>query len=155
MNKYSHPLAATSVRVLEDWAMMMVEPGEVMPGECGGRVLVATVQFKGVVDGKVQIVASDEFARTLAANVLGISSDDESIGEYSVDSLKELGNILTGNFLTEDYGADNVFTLSMPSVCQKLAPEHLTSRDERIDFIFDADSCRIAITFSGVNGSAD
>lgn len=149
MNKYSHPLAITSVRVLEDWAMMMVEPSDVAPDSSSETLLVASVQFKGAVSGSVEVTATDEFARTLASNVLGISIDDEGISAYGIDSLKEFGNILTGNFLTEAYGSDTVFSLSIPIVSKK-ADDQTRSQvnDERLNFIFEADSCPVAITIS-------
>lgn len=51
---------------------------------------------------------------TLAANMLGLDSDDDLANERGEDSLKELLNVGCGNLLTELAGPDPVFDLEVP-----------------------------------------
>jgi CheY-specific phosphatase CheX len=127
--------------------MMMVEPvaGEFDTSAEG--VVIARVGFSGVIDGSVLISVVPEFSEVLAANVMGIERDDASIREYAEDSLRELGNILTGNFLTEAYGTDTVFTLGIPEIVKAAEVEISSNSDDRINFTFEADNCPIRISF--------
>ena len=65
--------------------------------------------------GTIGLVAPNELCVELAANILGMDSEDAD-DNYTYDAIKELTNILCGQFITSLFGEDMIFDLSPPSV---------------------------------------
>jgi len=81
--------------------------------DCGSSLLRARLQFQGSVSGELHLTAPADLCAVLAADVL--SEDADAIGrDESEDSLKELLNVIGGNWLTALYGDELVFALSAP-----------------------------------------
>lgn len=147
MNKVKEDIAQVLNRVLEDWAMMMVEPAE----EEGPQELfqddepcyVATLAFKGVVSGSYSAVCQREFADNLTANLVG---DEVGEDEFK-DALKELINVVSGNLLTAKWGEDTVFELSSPKV-DELSKEEALKVLCHHPFFLKGDDAPIAFTFN-------
>lgn len=103
-------------RILEEWALMMVDPSE------AGRnmfdeeapVYTAKIHFKGPVSGEYQIVCQRSFVETLVSNLLCEESPESMTEEQHLDALKEMANVVAGNLVTETYGKDDVYELSSP-----------------------------------------
>lgn len=112
-----NPLRITGVRVLEDWAMMLVDEvtqGETALFELSEPLYSVVVDVNGVVSGTLRIVAQKAFLATLTRNLLG--DEDSHSDEESRDAFREMGNVTAGNFITEAYGSDCVFELLSPRV---------------------------------------
>ena len=105
-----------AVKILEDWALMLVEPADDWKDEFDpeGLYFVGRLQFRGVVCGTYAVICQESFARCLAANLLG-GEDDINDGQMQ-DAVSEMTNVLSGNLLTSTYGEDTVFDLSSPTV---------------------------------------
>ncbi len=147
MTEAKKAIKEVSTRILEDWGMMMVEPGspEIGAFEQENPMLITSIEFKGVVGGKYTILCQQSFAEALSHNVLG--SDKEIATEDIEDALRELANILCGNMLTECYGSDVVFDLGRPELHHSEVKDISDQFNDRtVSFL--ADDCPVAFTFS-------
>ena len=140
-------IATVTARILEDWGMMMVDPLPVSPEVFQGsdKIMMATISFKGVVDGSYKVMCQQAFAEQLARNLLG--SDESATESEQHDALREMANVLCGNLLTECYGNDTIFDLSAPSVSTEdvasVAPQ-ISSRT----VCYSADGQPVVVNFS-------
>lgn len=110
-------LQNTGARVLEDWAMMLVDPAEdtkIFQSE--EPFYFGTVDFAGPKKGTVCIVVQDNFMDSLTKNLLGLEPAAQVTEADKQDALKEMSNVLTGNFLTEAFGNTDVFDVVLPLV---------------------------------------
>ena len=114
--KVREEMEQVAVRILEEWALMLVEPAT----ECltifdsDDDLLVAGLKFRGIVNGRYEVICQSAFARALSANLLGL--DDDNRPEDMLDALKEMVNVVSGNLLTSSYGEDTSFALTSPEV---------------------------------------
>lgn len=138
----------TTARILEDWAMMLVDPAspELKIFEVESPFLVASLSFRGAVNGTYQVVCQRGFSEALVANLLGEDVPEDNL-QSEMDALREMVNVLSGNLLTTCYGSDTVFELMPPEVHQ-VAREKLTSLFEKPVFCYLADDNPVAVSFS-------
>lgn len=73
-----------------------------------------TLNFTGTPSGEIRMWVGSEFARLTAANMLGIDTESDEARTKGLDALKELLNMIAGNFITEAYGETPVFVLGLP-----------------------------------------
>lgn len=149
MSDYRNALSKVTLKVLEDWAMMLVDPGDDTTDEllAASVLMQSSVSFHGAQSGKVLIVAPSTFLLQLSENLLG-DEERESLGcSAEEDGFKELANVLTGNFLTEAFGDTVVFDLMSPEVSpiEMQSFSELTKGNDTIAFL--ADDLPISITF--------
>ena len=150
MDNNGTSLQKTSVRILEDWAMMMVEPLGNSNGsaifDLNQPLFMSWVNMRGSKKGTLSIVAQKNFIETLTANLLG---EQKNISEDEAkDAFKEMGNVLAGNFFTDAYGENTVFDLIYPNVVQ-IEPKQLEKLEKRsTSFYFSADDTPVMFTFS-------
>lgn len=81
-----------------------------------GEYLLGKVTFNGYRSGEVGIIASEDLCINLSANVIGVDVGGKDSCEDVYDSLKELTNIVCGQFLTLHFGQEQIFDLSPPTV---------------------------------------
>ena len=114
----NHPLKAVVERVLAEWAMMLVDPAlnAAEAFDASQDFYEARATCEGVFTGWLVVLCQQEFLNTLTVNVLGLDGEDEIRESDRLDALRELANIICGNFMTEAYGADTPFTLPCFSV---------------------------------------
>ncbi len=140
-------LNQTIVRVLEEWAMMLLDapPNPTDAFTAGGPCYVATVTYKGPISGTYSIICQESFARALTSNLLG--SDDVLTPEIAADALKEMANVLGGNLLTDSYGDQLIFDI-MPPQFQQVSSVHELSKilATPYTFYYQADGNPIAVT---------
>ena len=84
-----------------------------------------SLSFTGCPSGYFRIWAGNEFARYVAANMLGVEVEQEDAPQKGIDALKEILNIIVGNYLTTVYGENTLFELGLP---EKVSAEEF-SRD--------------------------
>jgi len=98
---------------LETIAFMMVMPPEdELPAPSQG--VQVTINFTGPISGTIDLLASDEFTLTMAANVLGIDCDQEAQAK-GTDAFKDLLNITCGVLLPMLASSEtDVFNLTVP-----------------------------------------
>ena len=83
--------------------------------------LEAAVRFVGPATGRTGLVMPYALCGELAANILGIDHDVPS-SEETEDAIREVVNMICGQFLTRHYGSGVVFNLSIPKVRQCTPP---------------------------------
>ena len=145
-----HPLLTVTVRVLEDWAMMLpeqVEP-EACPFDVTQPIYMAWVDVRGLINGALSIVTQKNFMDALACNLLGREPEEATDQSEEIDALSEMVNVLAGNYFTEAYGEGVVFDLINPNVNQIPPSELARIANRKIKYYFVADDCPVAVTFS-------
>ncbi|MBX7136910.1 MAG: chemotaxis protein CheX [Oligoflexia bacterium] len=148
MNADTHPLYKVSLKVLEDWAMMLVDPveGSTKIFDLNAPLMMSEVNVHGAFNGTIAIVAQKDFTRLLATNLLGDenSADDRACS----DAFCEMGNVLAGNFLTEIYGNDVAFDVLNPHVREISANQFEELARAPQSYFFRADEAPVCVTFN-------
>jgi len=104
---------------LEKLAFMFGEPAErdeLSP--TGNKYLTAGMTFTGDMSGEISITVVEEMCMEIAANILGISEDDEQALNLAIDSLKEVLNVTCGQVITAVAGEKALINLSIPQVSE-------------------------------------
>lgn len=112
-------LASTISNVIEELALMMVETPEQplrVPQEMTGHI-----EFTGTVHGRLSATSTKQLGTSLASNLLGLPADDPETSEKALDAFGEMLNIITGNLVTELFGTQHAFSLSIP-ICRYIEP---------------------------------
>ncbi len=121
MEEYKELLIQSVADVLERFAFMFVEPSgmdEVPAPEEEFRE--ASLSFTGPRKGQVFLAAPESFCIHLAANVLGLEEGNIT-DEAGNDALKELLNVIVGEYLEKSAGREPVFDLSIPEISRQPA----------------------------------
>ncbi len=108
-------LVEVTIEVLERYAFMLGDP----PGKGSGLVVlsepswIVTVSFAGVRAGGIGMVVTPGLARQAAANLYeGAPAEDGD--ERAQDAVKELLNIVCGNYLHRVEGGEQGFDFGTP-----------------------------------------
>ena len=101
-------------------------------------MLCASMEFNGPSGGRLTLLAPQSLCRTVAANAMGVDSEDEVSIETTMDTVKELLNITCGNLLTATWGTAPVFDLTSPRV-------EAVSPDESQCIAQDPESCHFLV----------
>jgi CheY-specific phosphatase CheX len=112
-------LFAVVAEVLERQAFMFATEGP--PAEevtAPDTSLHAAMGFTGTVRGTMELAAPVELCTELTGNLLGLEPDDPAARADAADALKELLNVVCGQYLSTAYGSQPVFRLSIPSVVE-------------------------------------
>ena len=105
-------LARLVVDALERTAFVLADPSD-DPEALPAADTFAQIDFHGPASGQVELRASRNFARNLAASILG--SDASNISDLqSEEALRELANIVGGSIITALGGSDCRFSLGLP-----------------------------------------
>lgn len=122
--------------VLEEWGMMMVDaaPNELTIFELDKPFYVTTASFTGVFEGEITVVCQSPFLDCLTRNVLAMPPDELLEESAKQDSIRELANLISGNFLVETYGPETTFELPQFS-------SHMATPEEIAQFKADAKVC--------------
>lgn len=134
----STPLNALVSRILGDFAFMIV--GDELSETPGApEWLFAKVTYRGPMQGTIHCWCTRPFATELTSNLLGLDPESPEVSAELCDSVRELMNILCGNLVTERFGAEAVFDLSIPEVEETLAGPELQGAPEH-------DLCRLEVS---------
>jgi hypothetical protein len=117
--------AATVIsRIIGDAAFMFTDPldAEGRPPVEGWTTLGVSLSFSGDIAGEFRFWASPSLTQGIAVNMLGLDQAAMLSDEKLKDALKEIVNIIVGNFITEMYGDGVVATLGLPGMIE---PAHL------------------------------
>jgi hypothetical protein len=109
-----HTLARLVVDALERTAFVLADPCD-DPGALPPADTFAQIEFSGPTKGSVELLASRDFAKNLAASILGADAS-EITDIQSEEALRELANILGGSVITALGGSDCRFSLGLPRI---------------------------------------
>lgn len=105
--------------VIEKLAFMFVEETEEKRFiKADSNFFQAKMTFAGAMTGAFTLVVSEKMCSEIAVNILGIVSEDKIGKAQMSDALKEVLNVVCGNFLTAFAGDRSVFELSLPVVSE-------------------------------------
>ncbi len=108
--------------ILSDMAFIFVaDPDDGV--SLGEYTLQVRVSYKGPQNGILQLRCDGRFAAVVAANLLGVDEEDSAAEQGRLDALKELMNVVCGNLVTELYGTEGLFELTIPEVTAILPGE--------------------------------
>jgi len=139
-NDHENLLRDTFSNVIEKLAFMFVEEvEEKKPIKTDSKFLKARMTFDGAMAGVFTIVVSEKMCSEIAVNILGLDSDDRIGKEQMSDALKEVLNVVCGNFITALAGDRPVFELSLPVVSEINASSKkaLLNEPEAIELFVD------------------
>lgn len=98
--------------------MEFKEIGEEMGGE---ETIMSGVyqQIKGDITGSIMFLLEEKSARVLVSKLMGVESNpDEPFTEMEISALKEIGNIITGSYLSSLSTLTNMtIDASVPAIC--------------------------------------
>lgn len=98
--------------------MEFKEIGEEMGGE---ETIMAGIyqQIKGDIHGSIMFLLEEKSARVLVSRLMGMESNpDEPFSEMEVSALQEIGNIITGSYLSSLSSLTNMMIdATVPSLC--------------------------------------
>jgi CheY-specific phosphatase CheX len=108
-------LDETLCEVFEKQAFLFAEetPPKDIPSP-SGKVLSARITFTGTFSGSITLYVTEAMCSEIAANFLGVEPDTPGISGKAPDALKEVLNVICGNFLTAAAGDGPVFDLTVP-----------------------------------------
>ncbi len=81
-----------------------------------GDVLMGTITFKEALEGSFSIACSNNCARAIALNMLGMDPSEELSHEEVCDAIGEVTNLIMGSIKKNLRGHINDLTLSVPWV---------------------------------------
>lgn len=98
--------------------MEFKEIGEEMGGE---ETIMAGIyqQIKGDITGSIMFLLEEKSARVLVSKLMGVESNpDEPLSEMEVSALQEIGNIITGSYLSSLSSLTNMMIdATVPALC--------------------------------------
>ncbi len=99
----------------------------------------ARMTFEGEMTGDIAIAVPEKMCMEIAANILGVNSDDEQAMNLAIDSIKEVLNVACGQVLTAIAGEKTLFNLSIPEVSELDASgwTKMLNKTETIGFLVD------------------
>ncbi len=103
--------------VLANLAFMFTGEGELDP-PVGEQWLETVISYQGSASGSLHLTTTAAFATSLATNLLGTASDEETSEQEARDAIQEFMNIVCGQFVTALYGTEDVFNLTIPEVME-------------------------------------
>ncbi len=76
----------------------------------------AHITFEGPSSGELGLLMDPGFAADLASRILGMDESGDLLQDMVLDAVKELLNVVCGQFLTQRFGYEPAFTLGVPRV---------------------------------------
>lgn len=113
-------LGTVVLDVLGELAFMVTDDTP-PPLPAGTVYLQAEIEYRGPLHGRLRCWCTRGFAQRLAANLLGIEPGQAEAQLAAEDAVREFMNVLCGQLVTLWHGADPVFNLTIPTVCECLA----------------------------------
>ena len=125
-NRLNEILYSVAEQIFESLAFLLLAPEEDAPIPDGARGVTASIMFDGAFKGTLFLCVSEEMLPAIATNMLGLMDDETLPAPQQRDALKELLNVVCGNFLPQVAGADAVFNVHAAEIlpCEHIPPQH-------------------------------
>jgi CheY-specific phosphatase CheX len=115
--RLSHALVTAVTSTLQHMASTAVEVrGSDETPSFDKTLIHAHITFSGHGSGELGMLMEPGLAAQLASRVLGVDGSEPLIQEMVLDAVKELLNVICGQFLTFRFGEEPVFSLGVPRV---------------------------------------
>jgi chemotaxis protein CheX len=113
---FSDVLLDATKEVFETMIFMEVEQSSEPVHRIEGDALLGSITFQGGIEGCLGICCDEACARTIAANMLGLDSEDEISKEDFADAIGEVANMVMGSVKTRLHGDVGDVAVSIPTV---------------------------------------
>ena len=126
--------------VMERFAYVFGEPVEKhtlpVPSE---ELWLTSIRWSGTNAGSMKMAAPAALGSVLAANLLGIESDEEGAQERAADAFKEMLNVICGHLCTELGREGGFFDLDTPDLSPFTAAQWaaLSGEEDCVTFAVD------------------
>jgi len=108
-------LTDVATNVLEQQAFAFVEPClDTQTETPNAPILRLSISYQGSTSGTLTLWMPYHLSIDLAANILGTDSNDAFAKNDAPDAMKEVLNVICGQMLTQAYGVNEIFSLSIP-----------------------------------------
>lgn len=108
-------LQQTTMRIFEEAAFVFAEPME-QPMDWPDEVIEVKLHFAGPEKGLATLALTLDFASLLAANLLGVETDDPAVQQRRLEAAGEMLNILGGALFASWFGAAAECHVGIPQV---------------------------------------
>lgn len=132
-------LATIVEQVFGDLAFMIADAETAAAAHQPCHWLVGSVEYFGASRGQIECWCTQGLAVGLAANLLGLDPADPAAGEAAPDAVREFLNVLCGHLVTEWYGTEAVFNLSIPLVQPCAQPPELAAGKHACRLLVDGE----------------
>lgn len=138
----------TFLEVVERLAFMFGDPCSAEDvAETDGTWLSASIPFRGTVtDGTISLAIPEALCAEIAANILGLDTEDISSDFVSRDSFKEMLNVVAGHIVPELQGEHGGFDLGVPELNELAAETVWRAADWEQATCFDLDGSPVVLT---------
>jgi len=144
MKNMNETMMAAIFDVFEKMFYVFLEP---VSDENSKYDMEASIHFNGASRGEVKVLVSDQLAKSMVQNLLGLEGGD--IAEKDTeDCVKEAANMICGNFLGR-LDQTKVFDLSTPTFSRN--PGKALPGDTIYRFNFDADGEGLGVILTMLN----
>jgi len=139
MKEMKETMRAAIFDVFERMFYVFLEP---LHDEYSDYATGSSIKFGGALNGELIILVSEELAKTMVQNLLGVEKAD--IKEQDIeDCVKEAANMICGNFLGK-LDQTKVFDLGIPSFSQR--PAGSMQENNACSLYFDSENGRFGAT---------
>lgn len=113
---FSDILLESATEIFETMAFMSVEKASEPKHSIDGDSLLASITFKGALEGCLAICCGLSCARAIAINMLGEGSEEEIKPKDIADALGEMANIVIGGVKSRALESIGTLDISIPTV---------------------------------------
>lgn len=114
-------ISELTVAALERMAFLLADPGEFDSAAQAVACRRAKIRYSGPCAGTLVLEANDEFARLLAAGLLGVEPTAVLPATDGQEAIQELANIVGGLLILELGAATRQIYLGLPEPCDAAA----------------------------------
>lgn len=132
--------------VLDKMAFMFFDEAEETPPEDATFQYVTEVSTNGVIVGKLNVLVTEEGARNIARNLIGIRDEDELYDGTLQDALREFTNLVMGRTMTILNPA-GPFDMEVPRLVPHPADEQAGLTQLVIDGTLDDEPFRMRLQY--------
>jgi CheY-specific phosphatase CheX len=109
------------------------------------------MDFNGPFSGELMLHLPERLQREVAANFLGLDSDDDKIENSTEDAVGELLNVVCGHILSQWAGEDAAFDLGRPVISQAQPLAESSSNSLAMAFDIEGDPAMLTLTLRESN----
>lgn len=109
----------STTKILESATFLFTDklaPEEIPDMEANWQQVGVRLEYHGPHSGELRMWINEPLSKIIAQNMLGLDESEECSEEREMDAIKEVLNMILGNFLTEAFGTDDVFHLGIPRI---------------------------------------
>ena len=132
--------------VLDKMAFMFFEEGEEGHAEAPAFQYVTEVQANGVIVGTLNLLVTEEGARNIARNLIGIRDEDELFEGTLQDALREFTNLVMGRTMTLLNPA-GPFDMEVPKLVPRPSAERAELTQLVVDGMLDDEPFRLKLQY--------